>query len=225
MMDGRVRLVRHLYQCCLVIFNLRGHMETIYNIYGYLKHFNRSTLVFDDAMIDWKDTDFNHYDWTDVYHEAKENIPPNAPVPRGNPVQINAFVDANHARNKVTRRSHTGILIYLNTAPILWYSKAQTTVETSTFGSEFVAMCIAVDVIEGLHYKLHMFGVPVDGPENVLSDNMTVLQLSRRSTLPFTTTGLERLLLQASYVLPRLTQRRILQIYLQNLCQQLYCII
>jgi hypothetical protein len=45
-------------------------------------------MVFDDAMIDWKDTDFSHYDWTDFYHEAKENIPPNAPVPRGNPVQI-----------------------------------------------------------------------------------------------------------------------------------------
>jgi hypothetical protein len=95
-------------------------MEAIYNIYGYLKHHNRSTMVFDDAMIDWKDTDFNHNDRTDLYHEAKENIPSNALVPRGNPVQINAFVDANHARNRVTRRSHTGILIHLNTAPILW---------------------------------------------------------------------------------------------------------
>ena len=162
----------------------RGHMEAIYSIYGYLKHHNRSTMVFDDAMIDWKDTDFSHYDWTDFYHEAKENIPPNAPVPRGNPVQINAFVDANHARNRVTRRSHTGILIYLNTAPILWYSKAQTTVETSTFGSEFVAMRIAVDLIEGLRYKLRMFGVPIDGPANVLSDNMAVIQ---NSTIPSST--------------------------------------
>jgi hypothetical protein len=90
-------------------------------------------------------------------------------------VQINAFVHANHARNRVTRRSHTGILIYLNRAPIMWYSKAQATVESSTFGSEFIAMRQATDMIEGLRYKLRMFGVPIDGPANVLSDNQAVI--------------------------------------------------
>ncbi len=52
---------------------------------------------------------------------------------------------------------------------------------TSTVGSEFVAMRIAVDLIEGLHYKLRMFGAPIDGPANVLSDNMAVIQ---NSTIP-----------------------------------------
>ncbi len=64
----------------------RGRIEAIYTIYGYLKHHNRSTMVFNDATIDWKDTDFSHYDWTDFYHKAKENIPPNAATARGNPV-------------------------------------------------------------------------------------------------------------------------------------------
>jgi len=63
---------------------------------------------------------------------------------------MNVFVDANHAGNLVTRRSHTGILIYCNQAPIMWYSKAQKTVETSTFGSEFVALRIAVELVEAL---------------------------------------------------------------------------
>ncbi len=67
---------------------------------------------------------------------------------------MNVFVDADHAGNKFTRCSHTGILIYLNSAPIVWYSKAKNTVESSTFGSEFVAMHIAVDMIEALRYKL-----------------------------------------------------------------------
>jgi hypothetical protein len=89
----------------------RGHLEAIYNIYGYLKIHNRSTMVFDDAPIEWKDTDFHINDWQEFYRDAKESIPPNAPEPRGMPVQINAFVDANHARNHVTRRSHTGILM------------------------------------------------------------------------------------------------------------------
>jgi len=34
--------------------------------------------------------------------------------------------------------------------------------ETSTFGSEFIAAKIAVELIESLHYKLRMFGIPVD---------------------------------------------------------------
>jgi hypothetical protein len=80
---------------------------------------------------------------------------------------MNVFVDADHAGNQVTRRSHTGILLYLNCAPIMWYSKARSTVELSTFGSEFVAIRIAVDLIESIRYKLRMFGVPLQGTANV----------------------------------------------------------
>ncbi len=111
-------------------------------------------MVFDDGYLNWNDNDFPTYDWTDFYPEAEEEVPPNAPEPRGMAVQINVFLDADHAGNKVTRRSQTGVLIYLNKAPIMWYSKAQKRVETSTFGSEFVALCIATELIKGLRYKL-----------------------------------------------------------------------
>jgi hypothetical protein len=156
----------------------------VYGIHGYLKHHDHSTMVFDDKEIHWDDTDFVNYDWKDFYNGTAESIPPNAPEPRGKPVQINAFVDANHARNHVNHRSHTGILIYLNSAPIVWYSKAQTTVESSIFGSEFLALRIATDLIEGLRYKLHMLGVPIEGSANVLTDNLSVVQ---NSTVPSST--------------------------------------
>jgi hypothetical protein len=55
---------------------------------------------------------------------------------------------------------------FLNRAPILWYSKRQNTVETSTFGSEYVAAKTAVEIIEGLRYKLRMMGIPVAGATN-----------------------------------------------------------
>jgi hypothetical protein len=84
----------------------------------------------------------------------------------------------------VTRRSQTGILLFLNRAPIIWYSKRQNTVETSTFGSEFVAMRIAVELIEALRYKLRMFGVPLDGPTNVFCDNEAV---TKNATIPEST--------------------------------------
>ena len=70
----------------------------------------------------------------------------------------------------------TGILIFLNRAPIHWYSKKQSTVESSTFGAEFVAMRTAIEMTESLRYKLRMFGVPIDGSTNVYCDNEAVYQ-------------------------------------------------
>ena len=78
--------------------------------------------------------------------------------------------------DKVTRRSQTGILIFVNRAPIIWYSKRQNTVETSTFGSEFIAMKTAVEQIEALRYKIRMFGSPIEGPTNVFCDNEAVFK-------------------------------------------------
>jgi hypothetical protein len=88
---------------------------------------------------------------------------------------MSCFVDADHAGNLATRRSHTGILLFLNKAPIVWYSKRQNTVETSTFGSELVALRIATEMIESLRYKLRMFGIPIDGATDIFCDNKGVV--------------------------------------------------
>jgi hypothetical protein len=66
------------------------------------------------------------------------------------------FVDSDHAGCRLTRWSHTGVLIFVNNALILWHSKRQNMVESSMFGSEFVALWTAVDMIKGLRYKLRM---------------------------------------------------------------------
>jgi hypothetical protein len=150
-------------------------MEQVLHIFAYLKCHLQSNLVFDPNEVQWDEDKFKQYDWTSFYHDAKESIPPNAPGPRGRAVQINAFCDSDHAGNKITRKSHTGILLYVNAAPVIWYSKLQNTVETSTFGSEFIAMRICVEMIEALRYKLRMFGVPIDGPANVFCDNNSVV--------------------------------------------------
>ena len=67
--------------------------------------------------------------------------------------------------NQVTRSSHTGIIIYCNMVPVLWYSKKQNAIETSTFKSEFITLKIATELLEGIRYKLRMFGVPINEAE------------------------------------------------------------
>ena len=110
--------------------------------------------MFDTAVLDVSEGRYMKCDWLEFYPEAKEVTPPDAPEPLSVPVVMAAFMDANHAGYKATRRSHTGVIIFLNNALILWFSKRQTTVESSTFGSEIVAMQIAIELVEGLRYKL-----------------------------------------------------------------------
>jgi hypothetical protein len=71
---------------------------------------------------------------------VEEELPPKMPENLGQPMTITAFVDANHAGNVVTRRSHTGVIIHLQNTPIIWHSHRQNTIETLTFGSEFVVL-------------------------------------------------------------------------------------
>ena len=97
------------------------------------------------------------------------------PVPHGQSMTMRVFVDADHAGDQVTHRSRTGFIVFLNNAPIYWSSKKQTSCETSTFGSEFVAMKQATEYVRGLRYKLRMMGIKVDEPAFVCGDNQSVL--------------------------------------------------
>ena len=131
-----------------------GQLQQALHILAYLKAHNKSTMVYNDMKATIAESKFMRQDWTEFYRDAKENIPPNAPEARGNTAQLNCFIDANHAGDHITHHSHKGILIFLNRAPIIWFSKWQNMVETLTFGLEFIALKIAMEMIEALRYKL-----------------------------------------------------------------------
>ena len=154
----------------------KGHLEAVYHIFAYLKRHDRSRLVFDASRPN--NVEQSLPDWTDFYKDVKEQIPKDVPEPLGEAVEMMAYIDSDHAGDKVTRRSRTGVLIFLNRAPILWYSKKQSSIETSSFGSEFSAMKTGTELIEGLRYKLRMMGVPIDGPCHVKADNLSVVRNS-----------------------------------------------
>jgi hypothetical protein len=140
-------------------------------------HLDIGCVAFDPKTPMVDESAFNNgADWKEFYEEVQEELPPKMLNLWGQRVTISAFVDANHARNKVTRRLHTGIIIYVQNAPILWYSKRQNMVEAATFGSEMVALWICKELIVAICYKLRMFGVEVDGPVNVFCDNHGVVK-------------------------------------------------
>ncbi len=153
-----------------------GHLEAVYHIFAYLQKHEKSTLIFDPTDPLPNTPTMAKPDWMPFSSDAEELLPPNMPEPLGQPVNIYVFVDANHAGNVVTRRSHTGILLFVQNSPIMWLSRRQNTVETSTFGSKFVALRTARDLIISMRYKLRMFGVPLEGPAQVFCDNQGVVK-------------------------------------------------
>ena len=155
-----------------------GHLKELYHIFAYLKAHSNAEMVFDPTPIDFDRSIFERQDWSYSaygYESLEEELPMNMPTAHGQSMTMRVFVDADHAGETVTRRSRTGFIVFLNGAPIYWSSKRQNSVETSTFGSEFVAMKQATEYVRGLRYKLRMMGIKVDEPAFVFGDNKSVL--------------------------------------------------
>jgi hypothetical protein len=153
-------------------------LQQVLHIFAHLKKYHNTEMVFDpsDPVID--ESVFELKDWTSSefgHVQGKEELPPNAPQPRGLGFTSYAKVDADHGSDTVTRRSRTGFLVYLNSSLVYWSSKKQTSVESSSFGSEFIAMKQCCEYLRGLRYKLRMMGIPCEGPSYIYGDNQSVL--------------------------------------------------
>ena len=96
-----------------------GHLAQVYRMFSFLSSHHNAVMVFDHTPPDIDHSAFTDEDWTaSAYGECKEEIPSNAPKPRGIGFTMRAFVDSDHAGDTVTRRSRTCFLIFLNGAPI-----------------------------------------------------------------------------------------------------------
>ena len=96
-----------------------------------------------------------------VYGDVLEEVPKDGTAPLGKTVMTTTYVDANCYHDWTTGRAVTGTLHFLNGTPIDWFSKRQNTVETATYGSEFVAARIAPNQVIGPQLTLRYLGVPV----------------------------------------------------------------
>ena len=156
----------------------QGHLEQALHIFAYLDKHPKLTLYMDHSLpnLDYRIFTTDASEFAEYYRGAKEEMPHN----RGLAVSTTAYVDSSHGANKVTRRSHSGHVLFVNSAPVKWLSRRQQTVETSAFSSEFIALKQCIEDIEHLRFKLRMFGIPIynDGegePTYILCDNDSVV--------------------------------------------------
>ena len=96
----------------------QGYLEAVLHVMGYLKLRHNSRLTFDCSYPDVDHSNFWDCHWTDFDEGAVEAIPPNAPLLRGNEVDLCMFIDSNHDGNKRTRKSRTRFIIFIS-----WYFK------------------------------------------------------------------------------------------------------
>ena len=154
----------------------KGHLDRIKRVYGYLCKMNGAMIRFRTDMPDISDFDFPEFDWSNTPHAgAKEEYPTNLPVARGNLVLMSTCVDANLMHDKLSGKSVTGVLHFLNKTPIDWFTKKQGTTETATFGSENNAARTAVEQIKANKLLLHYLGAPLADKPILLGDNESVV--------------------------------------------------
>jgi hypothetical protein len=159
---------------------LEGHTESVFHVFAYLGLHHNERVMFDPTYPSVDMGTFIKTDWKSMYGDVKEMIPSDDHVSSGKEVYLCLFVDSDHAGEKFTRRSRTGFVMYLNMAPIVWFSKRHPAVESSVFGAEFVEMKNGIEKCRGLHYKLRMMGVALSGPIFVYGDNMSVFHNTHR---------------------------------------------
>ena len=162
-----------------------GHLERLQRIYGYVlktKHYSTSYRT--------EESDYSYfpnmkYDWSyTVYGNVQEIIPNNCPKPLGKSVTTTTTLDANLLHCLATGASRTACLHFCNHSPTDWYSKKQATVETATYGSEFVVAKTATEQIMDMRYTLRYLGAPITSKSYMFGDNRSV---ATSATLPHST--------------------------------------
>jgi hypothetical protein len=154
----------------------RGHLDRAKRICSYLSKMKHAVIRFRTHEPDFSDLPNCEHSWdASVYGHVVEELPFNPPTPLGKAIVLTHYVDANLYHNVLTGRLVTGILHLINGTPIDWYSKKQATVETATYGSEFVAARTCVEQIIDLRHTLRYLGVPVIHKSQMFGDNKTVV--------------------------------------------------
>ena len=154
-----------------------GHYHAMQEVFGYLRRNPSGKLLIDITeppvrkLAKFQDKQ----SWQEFYQDVEEDIPEDAPKPKGMTFTLTTYVDADHARDKLNRRSVTGIVMLINNTPLAWTSKRQKTVESSTYGSELVASRIATELVLAQRIKLRYLGARVEETSVMVGDNAAVI--------------------------------------------------
>ena len=163
----------------------QGHMDRLKRMYSYAIRTKDFAIRFRTDQPDYSFLTDQDFDWTySVYGNVQDILPDDMPDPLGKAVTTTTTMDANLNHCLATGKSLTGCLHFVNKTPVDWYSKKQATVETATYGSEFVAVKTATEQIMDIRQSLRYLGAPIGEKSFLFGDNRSVVT---SATLPHST--------------------------------------
>ena len=160
-------------------------MDRLKTIYAYDIGTNDYAVRFRTDQPDYSFLPEPNFDWTySIYGDVHEILPDDMPEPLGEGVVTTTTMDANLNHCLDTGKSLTERLDFVNKTPVDWYSNKQATVETATYGSEFVAAKTATEQIMDIRQTLRYLGEPIGSKSFLFGDNRSVVT---STTLPHST--------------------------------------
>ena len=91
-------------------------------------------------------------------------------------IEITVFFDSDHAHDQKTRRSISGVMVFLGRTLVSQLCKRQGAVEQSTNSAKFSAGSSVLDEVITIRYMLRCLGVKVTRSSILFGDNFGVIQ-------------------------------------------------
>ena len=144
--------------------------------------FKTGTIRISTGVPNFSDLKYVQHDWSrSPYAGATELIPDDIPEPKGKPIRLYSYADANLYHNKANGRAVTAVLHFIkNKTPFDWFGKTQKIMNTATFGAESTAARTAIEQMRTHRTTLMYLGVPIIGPSILFGDNESVVNTTSR---------------------------------------------
>jgi len=159
------------------------HLDLAVHIFGYIKRVPQPVICIDSKPLEYERTaGFSkiYLDFLQDYPESYEEVDANLPQAFGPVLETTIMVDSDHGHDKKTFRSLTGLIAWVGSTPVIWFSRRQGAIASSTYAAEFSALRTATEETISLRYMLRCLGcnVPSDGscPTKIFGDNLGVIQ-------------------------------------------------
>ena len=160
-----------------------GHLDLDVCAFGYVKTTLNKQIAIDSRPMQFQRSEPNFEklipDFIKDYPDSIEEFDPGFPEPFGPVLQNTILVDSDHAHDLATRRSLSGMIGYVGSTPVVFFSKIQGYIASSTYAAELSALCTAIEEAQNLRYMLRCLecNIPADGssPTRIFGDNLSVI--------------------------------------------------
>ena len=153
-----------------------GHLRRAIKILGYLKKYPKKGYYIDprEPKLNVSYEELTP-DFGNQYADFIEEVDDKLPEALMDELPITIFVDSNHGHDKVTGKSISGLIVFVGRTPIYYQAKRQASVQSATFGAEFIALKKGVEEAITTRYYLRAMGVHVSKPTIIYGDNLSAI--------------------------------------------------